>query len=254
MAPMSWYYAEAGGRVGPVSEDEFQALVASGRISPETLVWKQGLPEWVAYGDYVQATGAGRLPTGRGGFTNLAVESAVCTECERHFPLSELADFSGRKICASCKPIYIQKLREGLAIDGLFTYTGFWWRVLAKIIDGIFQQIVLTLFNMLAGFTVGKMIGSEKLAIILALVGMVITLAMNTFFIGRFATTPGKAALKMKIVRPDGSPVTYARALGRNLAEFLSGALLGIGYLIAAFDPQRRTLHDRIAGTVVIKK
>jgi uncharacterized RDD family membrane protein YckC len=42
--------------------------------------------------------------------------------------------------------------------------------------------------------------------------------------------------------------------LGRHFAEMLSGILLGIGYLMIAFDDEKRALHDRICDTRVIKK
>lgn len=44
---MQWYYAQQGKSIGPVTEDDFQKLVASGNITPQTLVWHEGMPEWV---------------------------------------------------------------------------------------------------------------------------------------------------------------------------------------------------------------
>lgn len=43
---MEWYYAQDGARVGPVSEAELVGLLASGRVPPGALVWKEGLPGW----------------------------------------------------------------------------------------------------------------------------------------------------------------------------------------------------------------
>ena len=73
------------------------------------------------------------------------------------------------------------------------------------------------------------------------------------FFLGKFGATPGKMACKLKVVRPDGERISYARALGRHFAEMLSGIILYIGYIMAAFDEEKRTLHDRICDTRVIK-
>ena len=41
-----WHYAEGGARRGPVSEPELRALLHSGRLPPDTLVWREGFPEW----------------------------------------------------------------------------------------------------------------------------------------------------------------------------------------------------------------
>lgn len=47
---MDWYYAVDNQRMGPVSEEEFQRLVAQGVVTPETLVWQSGLTDWQPYG------------------------------------------------------------------------------------------------------------------------------------------------------------------------------------------------------------
>lgn len=46
---MNWYYAEDGAQKGPVSEEQFQALVQAGTIQPDTLVWREGMPDWKTY-------------------------------------------------------------------------------------------------------------------------------------------------------------------------------------------------------------
>jgi len=49
-------------------------------------------------------------------------------------------------------------------------------------------------------------------------------------------------------------PITYGRATGRCFAEILSGMICYIGYLMAAFDEEKRALHDRICNTRVVKR
>ncbi len=43
----SWFYASNSEQVGPVEDAELLRLLREGRISGATLVWKDGLPEWV---------------------------------------------------------------------------------------------------------------------------------------------------------------------------------------------------------------
>jgi uncharacterized RDD family membrane protein YckC len=52
----------------------------------------------------------------------------------------------------------------------------------------------------------------------------------------------------------DGGRVSYSRALGRHFAKWLSSIILGIGFIMAVFDDERRTLHDRICETRVVRK
>src|SRR5438093_10881039 len=48
---MNWFYANAGQQVGPVTETEFDNLVRTGTIQADTLVWREGMPEWRPYRD-----------------------------------------------------------------------------------------------------------------------------------------------------------------------------------------------------------
>ena len=52
---------------------------------------------------------------------------------------------------------------------------------------------------------------------------------------------------------PDGSPVSYLRALGRYFGKLLSYLICSIGFIIAAFDDEKRGLHDHICSTRVIR-
>ena len=82
---------------------------------------------------------------------------------------------------------------------------------------------------------------------------MALAMIYTTFFLGKFGATPGKMACKLQVITSDGENVTYARAFGRYWAEILSSLVMGIGYIMAAFDEEHRTLHDRICDTRVIK-
>ncbi|MGE9297363.1 MAG: GYF domain-containing protein [Puniceicoccales bacterium] len=46
---MEWYYAEGNERRGPVTQAELGRLVHAGAIAAETLVWRDGLPQWTPY-------------------------------------------------------------------------------------------------------------------------------------------------------------------------------------------------------------
>ncbi len=41
--------------------------------------------------------------------------------------------------------------------------------------------------------------------------------------------------------------------LVRYFGAIVSGLMLGLGYFMALSDPKFQTLHDRIAGTIVVK-
>ncbi len=48
---MEWYYAEGDEQRGPLSENELIALVEQGVIRSDTLVWNNGMADWLPYGE-----------------------------------------------------------------------------------------------------------------------------------------------------------------------------------------------------------
>ena len=48
---MSWYYAdESRNKIGPLNDSDLNALSNSGKITPNTLVWRKGMTKWEPYG------------------------------------------------------------------------------------------------------------------------------------------------------------------------------------------------------------
>ena len=48
MANGEWYYARGNQQQGPVALQALQDLLRTGQLQPNDLVWKQGMPNWVA--------------------------------------------------------------------------------------------------------------------------------------------------------------------------------------------------------------
>jgi uncharacterized RDD family membrane protein YckC len=135
---------------------------------------------------------------------------------------------------------------------------GFWIRVVAYMIDFFLLLAVQSVLSLLIGIILGTLgIATEDdpaINVVIWLFGTMLSISYAVFFTGYCGQTPGKMALRIKVVRTDGSPVTYGRAALREvLGKFVSGILLGIGYLMVAFDSHKQGLHDKIADTYVIK-
>jgi uncharacterized RDD family membrane protein YckC len=198
------------------------------------------------------------------------LQHRFCAECGRPTMPDELASFAGHMVCPECKNTYVQKLREGVAPVGrTFHFGGFWIRFVASMLDGIILAVVAGIFSMflfgsfmprsvMRGNTTpeealalaGPMLGMLGASI---LVNMIVGCSYETFFIARLGATPGKVALGLKVVRPDGGPITAGRAAGRYFAKIVSSMILMIGYIMAGLDSQKRALHDMICDTRVIK-
>jgi uncharacterized RDD family membrane protein YckC len=205
--------------------------------------------------------------------TGIDPEVRYCSQCGQPAPLDQFARFGDALVCPNCKNSYVQKLREGVA-PGLptFHYAGFWIRFLALIIDsiilGVAGSAVQLLFfggsmrSLTAISGAGPLPPDQALAAfgvlmgafaVSAAVGTVIAACYEGFFVARVGATPGKMVLGLRVVRPNGGPVTLGRAIGRYFAKWLSSLTLCIGYLIAAFDGEKRAMHDMIVDTRVIK-
>ncbi len=65
--------------------------------------------------------------------------------------------------------------------------------------------------------------------------------------------TYGKSLMGIKVSDESGSRIKPGQALIRNLSKLLCMLTLGIGYLTGFFDKRQQCLHDKIAGTLVIK-
>jgi uncharacterized RDD family membrane protein YckC len=82
----------------------------------------------------------------------------------------------------------------------------------------------------------------------------VVTFLNFVLIVGLSGRTLGKWFAGLRIERKDGVPLSFGRALVRHLAGYpLTLLTLGAGFLLSAFHPQGRALHDLLAGTVVVR-
>jgi uncharacterized RDD family membrane protein YckC len=243
----TWYYAEGQNQLGPFSDEEFNALAAEGKILASTLVWNEAMTDWRPYGE-VSSTGSSAV-----GGTQVA-----CAMCNRIVPPEDAIEYQGTYVCAECKPEFVQRLKEGMPLPGM-VYAGFWIRFVAVMVDGLIQLVFMC--GIAAGsaalifpFAEGGFDSSAQIVwqMVYTLGTYVSQCAYQTFFLGRYGATPGKMLLGLKVVRPDGSKLTYWRGFGRFWATLVSYFTCYIGYVIAAFDDEKRTLHDHICSTRVI--
>lgn len=256
---MNWYYVDQGKQAGPVDEAELDRLRASGAVQDETLIWREGMPNWAPY----REARGGSIPSSNPippSTSSVSGAQAVCAECGRMFPTEDMIRHGTAHVCAGCKPVFMQKLAEGARINlGQLNYAGFWTRFAAVFIDGILLWIVNFGIGLVAGLSAAQASGIEEgaalaLQLVLMFVQLAIGISYEVIMIGKYGATLGKMAMKIQVVTAEGGKVSYMRALGRYFAKFLSGIICLVGYIMAAFDEERRALHDRICNTRVVVK
>jgi uncharacterized RDD family membrane protein YckC len=83
-------------------------------------------------------------------------------------------------------------------------------------------------------------------------------LASILYFVGFWAwrgQTPGMMLLGLRIARDaDGTPPGLGRSILRYIGFFISALVLFIGFIWIAFDRRKQGWHDKIAGTVVVRR
>src|ERR1035438_9056155 len=106
---MTWFYEVNGQQTGPVSDSEFDELFRSGKINRDTLVRREGMADWQPL-----ATAPPNPPPP----LSANPASAVCVECGRTFPADELVSLNKSWVCAQCKPVFLQRMAEGVPTSG----------------------------------------------------------------------------------------------------------------------------------------
>jgi uncharacterized RDD family membrane protein YckC len=238
---MNWFYVDAGQQAGPVTDEQLDELVRNGKVRGDTLVWREGLANWQPYSQGRPEGVQPPAPAPTAAPPPPALGGAIP-------PPGGPAPVPG-----TYQPM--PGTAYGLA------YGGFWIRVVAKIIDTLILGVVVGIpvgFFIVPSLLSGSPAQMESWITFFSaapwqLLDAALSVLYNGLFVGKFGATPGKMALGLKVVLPDGSPIGYGRAFGRAAASILSKLICLIGYIIAAFDVQKRALHDHIAGTRVIR-
>ena len=132
---------------------------------------------------------------------------------------------------------------------------GFWIRAVALSID-LFLLLIVALFVIL--FYAAR-IDIETLDVLSALLYpflwiFVIKTVYFVVFHALVGQTLGKMSCSIIVVREDLSRLGWLTALWRYVMWQVSWLTLTIGFIMAAFNPQKRALHDQACGTLVVFK
>ena len=93
-----WFCLINGQQKGPFSETQFNDMIAAGKSTPRTPVWEEGRAAWQPLAEVRSEFSIGE----------------VCQVCERLVGADHLVDLNGARVCAACKPVVLQRMREGL--------------------------------------------------------------------------------------------------------------------------------------------
>lgn len=249
---MKWYFVQDGQRVGPVGREVLDERIREGVVQAETLVWRPGLTDWRRAADVSELEVPPSLP-------GLPPPLPQAGDPGDAAPIGENEDL--RAWAEAMAAEKERALAAAAAAAPRQDFGGFWARFAAKMIDGL----ILIGIGILVSDAVASLFYEGSIPVppdwrgflraqgILSLVNAVIAIWFSVYFIRRHEATPGKRMLGLRVVRADGSPVGTGKIILRYFGEQLSGLLFLSGYVMSVFDEEKRTLHDYLCDTRVVK-
>lgn len=132
-------------------------------------------------------------------------------------------------------------------------YAGFWIRAVALVADAILLGLVWLATEAFIYRWVEE--GNHDLARNANIARVAFSVLYFPIAWATARASLGQRMCKLRVI--DGltnTRISFARAIGRLLAMILSGALAGIGFMMAAFTERKRGLHDMLADTCVVKE
>ncbi len=245
-----WYYADRQQQQrGPVTAEALAQLLHGGQVDDTTLVWRDGLPDWQPL--------AGLRPE-----LPLQPETPA-SDAVDPWAAAPAIPAAAAEYTPYTAPAVTADAGAGPVLGGEVVYAGFWKRVAAYTIDSLLIGMVGGLIAAVLGAVLGALMAagdSGGAGFMLAqVVTQIASLGITAAYYAGFhastgMATLGKMAVGIKVVRTDGSRISLARGIGRYFATLLSGLILGIGFLMAAFTERKQGLHDMICDTLVVDK
>jgi uncharacterized RDD family membrane protein YckC len=181
-----------------------------------------------------------------------------CSRCGAGFCSDCLVTIQDLPYCATCKTEQLLDVRSGVDRTRAI-YTSFWKRLGAYLIDYVVLMvatwIVILPILFMTGFS-GMMGGGGEPSpsfLLIYIPSFTFPILYEALMLQmKNGQTLGKMALQIRVVRPDGSPITKGQAWGRAAMRLVLGCLVIIDYIPYFFTEEKTTLHDMVANTRVV--
>lgn len=196
-----------------------------------------------------------------------AIEDGLtrCANCAEAFCPDCIVEISGRWLCLPCKTNFLLAMRTGASSETTLIMGSIGARFIAKFLDGLIVNIPAGILCLGLMWIFGVFEALENSAdpppsfwvgycgaILLFLPA---TIVYNALMVAKRGRTLGKQAMGLRVVSPDGSPVTAKQAWIRAGVEQAFGfaSCLGLIDYLWAFGQDRTALHDLVAKTRVVQ-
>jgi uncharacterized RDD family membrane protein YckC len=151
---------------------------------------------------------------------------------------------------------------EDVAPAGSAALAGRGARLVATLLDALIGGLAFGLLTLVTPLTWAPAPGANlvRLVIVNTIIGFIIFLVLHGYLLATRGQTIGKALLKVRIVRSDGSQASLPRLIGLRYLPTMAismipllGGLYALLDCLLIFRESRRCLHDNIADTIVVR-
>jgi len=176
-------------------------------------------------------------------------EASFCSACGNQLTIAATKEM---------QPDQLQSFKSEKASH----YAGFWYRTIAWVIDTVITTVAAIIIVLPLAFALGaSMAGTSSATDIFSvgealgnLGGILITWLYFTISESSpWQATLGKKVLGLRVTDEAGNRIGFGKANGRYWSKILSALILCIGFIMVAFTERKQGLHDKIAGTLVLK-
>lgn len=179
-----------------------------------------------------------------------------CSRCGQSFCPDCLVNIRGNSYCATCKAEQVLDLASGVDQSSL-ELAGVGRRFAALLLDGLILGVPFgIIFVVFIAFTVKNKdanAAGPEVMVVFWIVALFAYPIYEALMLAARGQTLGKIAMNVKVVRPDGTPITTGQAWGRAfMRQVLASCLSLFNYLPAFFTKEKTCLHDLVANTRVV--
>ncbi|HEX8339679.1 MAG TPA: RDD family protein [Tepidisphaeraceae bacterium] len=223
VAREEWYFVHNGQQGGPVPRQHITDMWRRGEVGGADLVWREGMSEW------------------QPAVTALQLAPGVVPSQTPDFPSTGTLNYYAG---SAAMPIHV----------------GFWWRVLAYIIDYLVLLVPGFLINLIFQGVAGA-VGRDATPVQIAVIvtNMIVSISLWWLYFALMESsarqgTLGKMAIGAIVTDEAGGRIGFGHATARYFSKILSGIILCIGFMMVGWTQRKQGLHDILAKTFVVRR
>jgi len=269
-----WYYADRQRRqLGPLPATEIARLFRAGEVDAATLVWRDGMAAWQPLGTMRAELGLDEAPPPTLDFRAApepvpAAAAGSPAGVEAIPPVPQVPAHAGSGGHAG----YTYAAAAATVDADDVVHAGLWRRFAASVLDGFITGIIsyalliplmlvfgLSMSNLASGGFAETGMSVGFLTLNYAISFGVPALYFAWMHSSSSQASLGKMAVGVKVVRGNGDPVGFGRALLRYVAYLVFAIFTcGVGVLVSglmvAFTQRKQALHDMLCDTLVVDR